>query len=393
MHEDARGGNRRPIPGTRVAAALGESIARRVRPARMIVAITPRRPASPTSKRRCHHVAPQPGPEPVPPLPPLALGVCSWSLQVGSIAELRRLLDRARDQRGADRLRRPPSRELGGGRRDARRPRGPRASPSPARCSASPARTTPRRRRSRRPAASATPPTRPERLERLRWALDRTVALGLSDLMLHAGFLPEPDDPDRPRCSTPWPGPRQLAAEKGVTLAFETGQETADLLRRTLDELKAPNLKVNFDPANMLLYDMGDPIRAVEILGPDIRSVHVKDAQPPDDPRPVGRGGPARPGRGQHPRVRADPQAGRLHRPAGRRARGRRPGRRGSATSRTAWPSSANAWPGDSSRSRDASPESARDLHLDLVRTMRGASAPHVAGMTISTRGAEIHVA
>jgi L-ribulose-5-phosphate 3-epimerase len=28
----------------------------------------------------------------------------------------------------------------------------------------------------------------------------------------------------------------------------------------------------------MLLYDMGDPIRAVEILGPDIRSVHVKDA-------------------------------------------------------------------------------------------------------------------
>ena len=28
----------------------------------------------------------------------------------------------------------------------------------------------------------------------------------------------------------------------------------------------------------MLLYDKGDPLRAVEILGPDIRSVHVKDA-------------------------------------------------------------------------------------------------------------------
>ena len=37
-------------------------------------------------------------------------------------------------------------------------------------------------------------------------------------------------------------------------------------------------MKVNFDPANVLLYDMGDPLRAVEILGPDIRSVHVKDA-------------------------------------------------------------------------------------------------------------------
>ncbi len=67
-------------------------------------------------------------------------------------------------------------------------------------------------------------------------------------------------------------------------MAFETGQETADLLRRTLDDLRCPNLKVNFDPANMLLYDKGDPIRAVEILGPDIRSVHVKDANRPTVP-------------------------------------------------------------------------------------------------------------
>jgi len=72
-----------------------------------------------------------------------------------------------------------------------------------------------------------------------------------------------------------------LAARQGVTLAFETGQESAELLRRTLDDLKSPNLKVNFDPANMLLYDMGDPIEAVQLLGPDIRSVHVKDARRP----------------------------------------------------------------------------------------------------------------
>ena len=34
----------------------------------------------------------------------------------------------------------------------------------------------------------------------------------------------------------------------------------------------------------MLLYDKGDPLRAVEILGPDIRSVHVKDANRPKVP-------------------------------------------------------------------------------------------------------------
>ena len=100
----------------------------------------------------------------------------------------------------------------------------------------------------------------------------------------------------------------KLAADKGVTLAFETGQETADLLRLTLDELKAPNLKVNFDPANMLLYDMGDPIRAVEILGPDIRSVHVKDARRPTVPGQWGEEVPLGQGRSQHPEVRPGAQ-------------------------------------------------------------------------------------
>ena len=102
-----------------------------------------------------------------------------------------------------------------------------------------------------------------------------------------------------------------LAAEKGITLAFETGQETADLLRRTLDDLKAPNLKVNFDPANMLLYDMGDPIRAVEILGPDIRSVHVKDARRPATPGTWGEEVPLGQGEVDIPRfLRALKQAG-----------------------------------------------------------------------------------
>ena len=127
-------------------------------------------------------------------------------------------------------------------------------------------------------------PLRAERMERLKWALGRTRELGLSDLMLHAGFIPHPGDPDRPAFLKTLAEAGRLAAEQGITLAFETGQEPADLLRQTLDELASPHLKVNFDPANMLLYDMGDPIRAVEILGPDIRSVHLKDARRPTTP-------------------------------------------------------------------------------------------------------------
>lgn len=128
------------------------------------------------------------------------------------------------------------------------------------------------------------PATRPERIERFKWAIGRTKELGLSDIMCHAGFIPEPGSEDRKSFLDTLTQVAGIAGDSGVTVALETGQETADLLRRTLDDLKLPNLKVNFDPANMLLYDMGDPIKAVDILGPDIRSVHLKDAKRPKTP-------------------------------------------------------------------------------------------------------------
>jgi L-ribulose-5-phosphate 3-epimerase len=236
-----------------------------------------------------------PSPNPAPPLPPLALGVCSWSLQVASIAELRWCLDRLGINVAQIACGDPNHASWAEG---DTMPEAARASgilltgamlgfpgedyTTPATIKAT--------------GGFGNPADRPDRLERLRWALDRTVALGLSDLMLHAGFLPELDDPDRPAMLDTLARAGQFAHEKGVALAFETGQETAELLRQTLDDLKAPNLKVNFDPANMLLYDMGDPIRAVDLLGPDIRSVHVKDARRPTTPGrwgeevPLGRG-------------------------------------------------------------------------------------------------------
>jgi len=37
-------------------------------------------------------------------------------------------------------------------------------------------------------------------------------------------------------------------------------------------------LGVNFDPANMILYDKGNPVEAVSVLAPWIKHVHIKDA-------------------------------------------------------------------------------------------------------------------
>jgi sugar phosphate isomerase/epimerase len=208
---------------------------------------------------------------------PLAIGVCSWSLQVKNIPELGRLLKRL----GCDVV------QIACG--DPHHAAWDEGDKMPEAAKAAGFRmtgamlgfpgedyTTPQS--IKKTGGFGDPATRPERLERLKWALDRTRALGLSDLMLHAGFLPEPKQPDRKPFLDTLTKVSELAKAKGVTIAFETGQETADLLKQTLDELKCPSLKVNFDPANMLLYEKGDPIRAVEILGPYIRSVHVKDA-------------------------------------------------------------------------------------------------------------------
>jgi L-ribulose-5-phosphate 3-epimerase len=215
-----------------------------------------------------------------PALPPLSLGVCSWSLQVKSIPELNRLLE----QLGVNVV------QIACG--DPHHASWDEGDGMPVAALASgivmtgamlgfPGEDYTSPQSIKRTGGFGDAALRPERIERLKWAIARTLALGLSDLSLHAGFLPTENDPERSAMLETLALAGDLAARKGVTLAFETGQETADLLRRTLDELKSPSLKVNFDPANMLLYDMGDPIRAVEILAPDIRSVHVKDANRP----------------------------------------------------------------------------------------------------------------
>jgi len=214
---------------------------------------------------------------------PLALGVCSWSLQVKSVAELKRLLDRlgtdvvqiacgdphhaAWDE--GDRM--PEAAQQAGLRLTGAMLGFPGEDY-----------TTPQT--IQKTGGFGDPATRPERLERFRWGLRRTRDLGLSDLMLHAGFLPEPHDPDRQPFLDTLRRVSDLAAAEGVTVAFETGQETAELLLLTLRELNRPNVRVNFDPANMLLYDKGDPLRAVETLAPFVRSVHVKDANRPTTP-------------------------------------------------------------------------------------------------------------
>ncbi|MEM9414710.1 MAG: sugar phosphate isomerase/epimerase family protein [Planctomycetota bacterium] len=107
----------------------------------------------------------------------------------------------------------------------------------------------------------------------------------LSFVSLHAGFIPEDDQAVHDRIVDRLKALARILHEtSGAALLLETGQETAESLGRFLAHADDDNIGVNFDPANMILYGMGDPIAAMNHLLPHIRQVHLKDATSPPAP-------------------------------------------------------------------------------------------------------------
>lgn len=109
-------------------------------------------------------------------------------------------------------------------------------------------------------------------------AIDLTAELGAEYLLMHFGFIDHHDAAyvqkfyDRTKLLA------DAASAKGVKFLLETGQETAEELKHFLEEMNHPALWVNFDPANMILYDKGVPVDAIRVLAPWVRHVHIKDA-------------------------------------------------------------------------------------------------------------------
>ena len=106
--------------------------------------------------------------------------------------------------------------------------------------------------------------------------------LGVPGIATHIGFVP--DD----RSSEDYVAVLEMvrrvcdhAAAHGQTFALETGQEPAPALLEFLLAADCDNLRINFDPANMILYGTGDPIAALDILAPYVVTVHCKDGDWP----------------------------------------------------------------------------------------------------------------
>ena len=102
--------------------------------------------------------------------------------------------------------------------------------------------------------------------------------LGCPVMGMHIGFVPAAGTADYDDLLAVTQRVLDELAAHGQRMHLETGQETAAHLIEFFEAVDRPNLAVNFDPANMILYGTGDPIEALQALGSRVASVHCKDA-------------------------------------------------------------------------------------------------------------------
>jgi sugar phosphate isomerase/epimerase len=131
------------------------------------------------------------------------------------------------------------------------------------------------------------PATRAEREARTLAVSDFAARLGVPGIATHIGFVPaDPADPDAVAVRDMVRRVCDHAARHAQTFALETGQEPAATLLHFFQEVGRPNLRINFDPANMILYGTGDPIEALAVLGRHVVTVHCKDGNWPPKGQP-----------------------------------------------------------------------------------------------------------
>lgn len=124
--------------------------------------------------------------------------------------------------------------------------------------------------------------TRAERENRTREVIDFAAALGVKSFGCHVGYVPEdPIDPDYADVRDVVRRIADYAASHGMTYCLETGQEPAHLLLKFFKDVSRANVKINFDPANMILYGSGEPSEAFRLLAPYVVSAHGKDGDWP----------------------------------------------------------------------------------------------------------------
>jgi sugar phosphate isomerase/epimerase len=133
------------------------------------------------------------------------------------------------------------------------------------------------------------PATRAARIDALRQVSDFARLMDINQVQTHCGFIPEnPADPLYPQAVEAIRTVALHCQKNGQHFLMETGQETPTTMSRMIRDVDLPNLAVGLDTANLILYGKANPVDAVDILGPHVRSIHAKDGRWPTNPDLLG---------------------------------------------------------------------------------------------------------
>lgn len=121
----------------------------------------------------------------------------------------------------------------------------------------------------------------PQRVENTKQIIDLAIELNSRVVTTHIGVVPA--DLSHSRAEIMAAACRELASyahRRQVTLAIETGPESAATLRAFLEHLEVDGgIGVNFDPANLVMVMKEDIPAAVQTLAPWIVHTHAKDGK------------------------------------------------------------------------------------------------------------------
>ncbi len=130
---------------------------------------------------------------------------------------------------------------------------------------------------------------RKKRVAELKQGADFAARAGAPAIITHVGFIPE--DPGHRDYAPTVEALREVADHcraLGIGFWFETGQETPVTLLRAIEDIGLPNLGINLDTANCVLYGKANPVDSLDVFGRYVRCLHAKDGCYPTNGRELG---------------------------------------------------------------------------------------------------------
>ena len=128
------------------------------------------------------------------------------------------------------------------------------------------------------------------RLAYLLSAIPFIKKLGITDMIIHAGFIPNnPFDDSYGRMLSAMTMLCGHLKNNGLNLLLETGTDSPISMLRLIEEVGTGNIYVNLDTGNLIMYGYGNPIDALHTYGRLVRNTHFKDGLPPTVPGALGK--------------------------------------------------------------------------------------------------------